>query len=94
MIQKTELLEFFQDEYRRARGSRRDVRPGDRLYDDLGIDSLLANELLIAMEDRYDLRLLHDPRVWKVATVGELLDVIGELETAQRAPAQDPGAPV
>jgi acyl carrier protein len=84
MIQNAELLEFFEEKYRRAKGSRRDVRPGDRLYDDLGIDSLLANELLVDLEDRYDLRLLHDPRVWKVATVGELLDLVRTLEGEQR----------
>lgn len=85
MIQNAELLDFFEEQYRLARGSRRDVRPTDRLYDDLSIDSLLANELLIALEDRYDLRLLHDPRVWKVATVGELLDAIRAIEGEQRA---------
>ena len=84
MIQNSELLDFFEEMYRRARGTRRDVRPGDRLYDDLGIDSLLANELLVDLEDRYDLRLLHDPRVWKVTTVGELLDLVRALEGEQR----------
>jgi acyl carrier protein len=85
MIQNDELLGFFEEQYRQARSSRRDIRPSDRLYDDLSIDSLLANELLIALEDRYDLRLLHDPRVWKVATVGELLDAVRAIEGEQRA---------
>jgi acyl carrier protein len=85
MMQNTELLEFFEECYRRARGSRRDIRRDDRLYEDLGVDSLLANELLVALEDRYELRLLHDPRVWQVTTVGQLLDLIGELELEQRA---------
>jgi acyl carrier protein len=79
------LLDFFEERYRRARGSRRDVRRGDRLYDDLGIDSLLASELLIAFEDRYELRLLHDPRVWQVTTVGGLLDLICGVELEQHA---------
>jgi acyl carrier protein len=88
MIEDADLFAFFQDQYRLARGTRRDIRPGDRLYDDLGIDSLLANELLIGLEDRYDLHLLHDPRAWKVATVAELLGVVRQLESEQRARAE------
>jgi acyl carrier protein len=87
MIQNTELLEFFEEQYRNGRGSRRSIRLGDRLYDELGIDSLLASELLVALEDRYDLHLLHDPRVWKVATVGELLDLVRAVAVEERAAA-------
>lgn len=85
MIQTDELLEFFQERYRRARGTRRDIRSDDRLYDDLGIDSLLANELLIALEDRFDIPLLHDPRVWKVARVDELLEIVCQIEAGRSA---------
>jgi acyl carrier protein len=90
MIRDAELLEFFEEQYRYARGSRRDIRLGDRLYEELGIDSLLANELLVVLEDRYDLRLLHNPRVWQVRTVGELLELVHELEREQRATATEP----
>jgi acyl carrier protein len=79
MIQNTALLEYFEELYRNGRGSRRSVRLGDRLYDELGIDSLLASEILVSFEDRYDVELLHDPRVWKVATVGELLALVREV---------------
>jgi acyl carrier protein len=87
MIQNTELLEFFEEQYRRGRGSRRSIRLGDRLYDELAIDSLLASELLVGLEDRYDVQLLHDPRVWKVATVGELLDLVRVVDLEQQARA-------
>jgi acyl carrier protein len=88
MITSEELLTFFQEQYRRGRGSRRDVRPTDHLYEDLAIDSLFANELLIALEDRYELRLLHDPRVWKVARVSELLALVQEVSITQSSPAE------
>jgi acyl carrier protein len=87
MIQNTELLEFFEEQYRHGRGSRRSIRLGDRLYDELGVDSLLASELLVALEDRYDLQLLHDPRVWKVATVGELLDLVRAVDAEKQTAA-------
>lgn len=85
MIEQSQLLAFVQDEYRRARGTRRDVRPSDRLKADLNVDSMLVSEMLVALEDHYDLRLLHDPRVWTVVSVGALLDVIVTLEAEQRA---------
>jgi acyl carrier protein len=87
MIQNTELLDFFEEQYRSARGSRRSIRLSDRMYDGLGIDSLLASELLVALEDRYDVHLLHDPRVWKVAEVGELLNLVRVIDLEQRARA-------
>jgi acyl carrier protein len=79
MIPTHELLASFERHYRRGRNSRRSVRTGDRLYDDLGIDSLLASELLVALEDDYDVALLHDPRVWQVGAVGELLELVNAL---------------
>ena len=85
MIEQAELLHFVRDEYRRARGTRRDVRPSDRLKADLDVDSMLVSEMLVALEDRYDLRLLHDPRVWTVVTVSDLLGVIVLLEAEQQA---------
>ena len=79
MIPPSELLTSFERHYRRGRNSRRSVRPNDRLYDELGIDSLLASELLVALEDDFDVQLLHDPRVWQIGTVGELLELVGML---------------
>ena len=93
MIEREELLAFFQEQYRRSRASQRDVRLEDRLYDDLAVDSLLANELLIAMEDRYDLPLLHDPRVWTVSSVCELLDLVCEVEAQLRRTSMVAAAP-
>ncbi len=90
MIDRAQLRDVFEEQYRRAKGSRRDIRAGDSLYQDLAIDSLLANELLIALEDRYDIRVLHDPRVWQVKTVGELLDLVGEIEREQHAATSGP----
>jgi acyl carrier protein len=92
MIDNALLLDFFEEQYRHARGSRRSVRLEDRLYDDLGIDSLLANELLVALEDHHDLRLLHDPRVWGANTVGELLDVVSAIGLEQHTAAPEPTA--
>ena len=87
MIDNAELLAFFEEEYRGEYGTRRDIRPVDRLHDDLGVESLFVTELLVALEDMHGLRLLHDPRVWKVRTVGEMLDLVGVIEAEQDAVA-------
>lgn len=79
MIGSDEKLASFERHYRRGRNSRRSVRRHDRLYDELGIDSLLASELLVTLEDEYDVALLHDPRAWQVQTVGELLDLVDDV---------------
>ena len=76
MIPSSERLANFERHYRRGRNSRRSVRLNDRLYDDLGIDSLLASELLVALEDDFGVQLLHDPRVWQIGTVGALLELV------------------
>jgi acyl carrier protein len=70
-----ELLKEFESEYRELKRTSRAVRPADRL-DELGIDSLLAQELLAAIEDRYGVDLMNDERLLKVRTVDELLDVL------------------
>ena len=85
MIEGADLLAFFEEAYRRERGSRRDIRPGDRLSDDLKVESLFVTEVLVELEDRYDLRLIHDPRVWKVRTVGELVELVCALDVEQHA---------
>jgi acyl carrier protein len=42
------------------------------------MDSLLAQELLAALEDRYDVELLGDPRLMEVRTIGDLVDVLSD----------------
>ena len=91
MIENAELLELFQDQYRRARGTRRDIRPADRFFDDLDIDSLFVTELLVALEDRYELRLLDEPRVWSVRTVGDFVALIRELDRERQTNAVEAG---
>jgi acyl carrier protein len=87
LIQNADLLAFFEEEYRREYGTRRDIRPGDRLYDDLKVESLFVTEVLVALEEDHDLRLIHDPRVWKVKTVGEMLELVGVLHAEQHPAA-------
>ena len=71
------VLEEFERSYQELKGTSRAVRPDDRL-DLLGIDSLLAQELLAELEDTYEIDLIRDERLMKVRTVSDLLDVLEE----------------
>jgi acyl carrier protein len=68
---RVEFERYFQE----LKGTSRAVRPDDRL-DLLGVDSLLAQELLASLEDNYGIDLMQDERLMKVRTVDDLLDVV------------------
>lgn len=80
MVDRDELLATLQAEYQVLKGSSRELRVDDTL-EDLRIDSLVAQELLIALEDRYDVQILTDALVARVRTVGDIIDLV-----AGRAP--------
>ena len=69
------VLAEFERYYQELKGTSRAVRPEDRL-DLLGIDSLLAQELLAELEDNHGIDLISDERLLKVRTVDDLLDVL------------------
>ena len=78
-----DLIALLEDLYEEIRGVRRDLRPDDRLGDDLGLDSLAAAELLTALEDELSLSLVDDERVASVRTVADVLAVLREPATPQ-----------
>jgi len=49
-----------------------------RLEEDLGADSLTKVEIIMALEDRFELSI-PDEESEKVSTVGDLFEVLGEL---------------
>jgi acyl carrier protein len=54
---------------------RGDIRPGDRLRDDLGLDSLKSMELLSRISERYDI----DPDMEDVMAMETVEDVLAHL---------------
>ena len=73
------------DDIRRviARESRapREVRPTDRLVDDLGLDSMSLTSLAVELEDRYRV-ILNDDDTTRVRTVAELARCVVERARA------------
>ena len=49
----------------------RAIKPGDRLVDDLGLDSLTLTTLAVELEDRFQI-ILSDEEALRIQTVGEL----------------------
>jgi acyl carrier protein len=58
-------------------GIRRDVKPADRLVDDLSLDSITLTTLAVALEDRFKV-YLSDEGATKIETVGELARLVVE----------------
>ena len=59
----------------------REVRPSDRLVDDLGLDSLSLTSLAVELEDRYHV-ILNDDDATRVRTVAELARCVVERARA------------
>ena len=57
--------------------AREQLSPDSRIMEDLGADSLTVMEIIMAVEDRFDLSL-PDERWERVRTVGDLLEVLAE----------------
>ena len=65
------------------------IQPEASLQDDLGLDSLDAVELAIAIEDEFDVKIL-DEDMKKLSTVADALAVIQRLLAARLGPAGGP----
>jgi acyl carrier protein len=74
-----QMLEHFSKTYEEVKGFPRKVEIDDRLVEDLGLDSLDAVEILVAIEDEYGIDLAEDERAMNVLTVRELLDLVHRL---------------
>ena len=78
-IDRTTLLAEVESIYREVRGGIRTLHPEDLLEEDLDIDSLLAIEILIALEDRHGIELVGDARSTRLRTVDDLVELLASL---------------
>ena len=75
---KEEILAGIQQVAREHVGFRGELRPEQRLVEDLELDSLKALTLAVEVENRFRVRL--DPEVEAgIVTVGDLVDAVGRL---------------
>jgi acyl carrier protein len=70
------FLSLLEEVYADLRNVRRDLRMDDVIAGGLGIDSLDALELLLALEVRYGVQLVSNPQVAAVVTVRDLFELL------------------
>jgi|SRR6476660_407927 len=80
-----EFLTALEEAYQQVKQVRRSIRPADRLGNGLGLDSLDAMELLLALEQRYGVTLIGTVEITRVDTVAELHELVRGLVTARTA---------
>jgi acyl carrier protein len=57
------------------------MKPEALLYEDLGLDSLDAVDMVVLFEQRFGIKIGKDPAIVNIMTLGELHDyVVGKLE--------------
>lgn len=79
-----EILSALEEIYAEIKRFRRELRPSDRIVRDLEIDSLATLEMLLALEERFGVSLVDNPRAMKTETVGDLVRLLEDLR--QRTP--------
>ncbi|ONK10129.1 phosphopantetheine-binding protein [Streptomyces sp. MP131-18] len=79
----TETLTALEEVYATVKRVNRDLRPTDRIIQDLEVDSLATLEILLALEERFGVSLVDNPRAAKLQTVGDLVGLLDELRSAK-----------
>jgi acyl carrier protein len=74
-----ETLTALEEVYAQVKRVQRDLRPTDRIIQDLEIDSLATLEILLALEERFGVALVDNPRAATITTVGDLVGLLDEL---------------
>ncbi|MGH3379409.1 MAG: phosphopantetheine-binding protein [Actinoallomurus sp.] len=80
-----DFLTALEDAYHEVKRMRRSIRMDDSLSAGLGLDSLAATELLLALEQRYGIELIGTDAVGRTQTVAQLHVVVTELVSARTA---------
>ncbi|MFF7652057.1 acyl carrier protein [Streptomyces sp. NPDC007983] len=75
----SETLTALEEVYAQVKRVQRDLRPTDRIVQDLEIDSLATLEILLALEERFGVALVDNPKAATITTVGDLVGLLDEL---------------
>lgn len=75
----SEVITALEEIYSGLKGVHRDLRPADRIVADLEVDSLATLEILLELEQRFDVSLVDNPRAARIETVGDLVTLLGDL---------------
>ena len=77
---RRQVVEVIAEEFELDPG---ELTPEATLYDDLGLDSLDAVDLVVAMEKSFGVKLANEEAVKAVRTMGDLFDLIISLKPSE-----------
>jgi len=61
------------------------LQPDATLYEDLGLDSLDAVDMVVALEKAFGMKMTDEEAVRAVRTLGDLFELVGRLSNQQTA---------
>ncbi len=61
------------------------LQPDATLYEDLGLDSLDAVDMVVALEKAFGMKMTNEEAVRAVRTLGDLFELVGRLSNQQDA---------
>ena len=61
------------------------LQPDATLYEDLGLDSLDAVDMVVALEKAFGMKMTDEEAVRAVRTLGDLFELVGHLSNQQAA---------
>lgn len=72
-----------------------EVLQPDAVLEDLAIDSLSMIEVLFAVEEEFKIAVPHEPAAWRseMRTLGDLVDYVDRLISAQQGAVDGAGQP-
>jgi acyl carrier protein len=73
MIEK-EIIEIIQQ----TAGSNKEIKPTDKLLEDLGLDSLDSVEIIMSIEQKYDITI-QDDKISNIHTVGDIIELAKKM---------------
>ncbi|SFQ03147.1 acyl carrier protein [Amycolatopsis arida] len=74
-----DVLPVLEEIYAKVKRIHRELRPADRIVADLEVDSLATLEILLALEERFGVSLVDNPRAARVETVADLVALLDDL---------------
>ncbi len=60
------------------------MRPEASFYDDLGLDSLDAVDMVIVLEQAFGIKIGKDPKIKEIRTLADLYEFLSEMQAALR----------
>ncbi len=69
------MLEIIKEVLSEQLGVEEDITLESKLREDLNIDSLLAVQLSVLLENKYDINITEE-ELWKLATIKDVIDLL------------------